>query len=114
MTFVKDFKKQLTENLFKVQDPQELNDPKKVPSTWEKHLYELVDRVNNTETQMNGMKLKGVVKLKEVPLVESYPPEDMLPEDRLYHYLLQPSKEHDDQCKRAMDRTWSKGTYRLS
>ena len=31
----------------------------------------------------------------------------------MYRYLLQPSEEHDDQCKRAMDRIWSKKTYRL-
>ena len=40
-------------------------------------------------------------------------PEDTLPEDGLYRYLLQPREEHDDQCKRAMDRIWSKKTYRL-
>ena len=45
--------------------------------------------------QMIGMSLKDAIKLKEVPLVnqENYPPEDTLPEDGLYHYLLQPS--HD-------------------
>ena len=31
----------------------------------------------------------------------------------MYHYLLQPSEEHDDQRKRAMDRIWSKKAYRL-
>ena len=36
-----------------------------------------------------------------------------MPEDGLYHYLLQPSEEHDDQHRRATDRVWSKGTYRL-
>ena len=53
--------------------------------------------------------------MNEVPLVdrESRPPEDTLPEDGLYQYLLQPSKEHDDQRCRATDRIWSKGTYRL-
>ena len=53
--------------------------------------------------------------MKEVPLVarESYPPEDTLPEDGLYRYLLQHGKEHDDQHRRATDRIWSKGTYRL-
>ena len=45
--------------------------------------------------------------------MESYPPEDMLPEDGLYHYLLQPGEEHDDQYNRAADRIWSKKTYRL-
>ena len=36
-----------------------------------------------------------------------------MPEDGLYQYLLQPGEEHDDQKCRAMDRIWSKKTYRL-
>ena len=53
--------------------------------------------------------------MKEVPLVkqENYPPEEVLPEDGLYPYLLQPGEEHNDQRCRATDRIWSKGTYRL-
>ena len=31
----------------------------------------------------------------------------------MYHYLLQPGEEHDDQRWRATDRIWSKGTYRF-
>ena len=46
--------------------------------------------------------------------VPNYPPEDILLEDELYQYLLQPHEEHGDQCRRATDRKWSKGTYRLS
>ena len=67
------------------------------------------------ETEMIGMKPKVAIKLKEVPLVEreSYPPEEVLPEDGLYRYLLQPGEEHNDQWCRATDRIWSKGTYRL-
>ena len=64
---------------------------------------------------MIGMKPKDAIKLKEVPLVaqESYPPEEVLPEDGFYRYLLQPTEEHDDQRCRAMDRIWSKASYRL-
>ena len=64
---------------------------------------------------MIGMKPKDAIKLNEVPLVdqESYPPEEVLPEDGLYQYLLQPSEEHDNQQCRVRDRIWSKGTYRL-
>ena len=67
------------------------------------------------ETEMIGMKPKDAIKLKEVPLVaqESYPPEEVLPEDELYRYLLQPGEEHDDQQCRATDRIWSKASYRL-
>ena len=113
--FVEALNKILAERLFKVQDAQELNDPKKVLSRWVKHLYGLVDELNDTETEMIGMKPKDAIKLKEVPLVarESYPPEEVLPEDGLYRYLLQPGGEHNDQWHRATDRIWSKGTYRL-
>ena len=113
--FVGALNKMLTERLFKVQDAQEWNDPEKVSANWVKHLYGLVDELNDTETEMIGMKPKDVIKLDEVPLVnqESYPPEKVLPEDGLYRYLLQPGEEHDDQRHRATDRIWSKGTYRL-
>ena len=113
--FVEALNKILGERLFKIQDAQELNDPEKVSVTWVKHLYGLVDKLNNTETDMIGMKPKDAIKLNEVPLVnqENYPPEETLPEDGLYRYLLQPGEEHDDQRHRAMDRIWSKKTYRL-
>ena len=67
------------------------------------------------QTDMIGMKPKDAIKLDQVPLVnrKNYPPEDTLPEDRLYWYLLKPSEEHDDQRRRATDRIWSKKTYRL-
>ena len=105
----------LAERLFKVQDAQELNDPENVSSRWVKHLYGLVDELNDTETEMIGMKPKDAIKFNEVPLVdrESSPPEEVLPEAGLYQYILQPGEEHDDQQCRATDRIWSKGTYRL-
>ena len=49
-----------------MQDAQELNDPEKVSSRWVKHLYGLVD---DTETEMIGMKPNDAIKLDEVPLV---------------------------------------------
>ena len=113
--FVEALNKILAERLFKVQDAQELNDPEKVLSRWVKHLYGLVDELNDTETEMIGMKPNDAIKLKEVPLLnrEACPPEEVLPEDGLYWYLLQPSKEHNDQWCRATDRIWSKASYRL-
>ena len=76
----------LAERLFKVQDAQELNDPEKVSMRWVKHLYGLDDELNDTQTEMIGMKPIDAIKLNEVPLVaqESYPPEEVLPEDGLY------------------------------
>ena len=87
--FVEALNKILTERLFKVQDAQELNDPQKVSSRWVKHLYGLVDKLNDAETEMIGIKPKDAIVLDQVPLVdqESYPPEEVLPEDGLYRYL---------------------------
>ena len=112
--FVEARNKILAEQPFKVQDTQELNDPEKVSSTWVKHLYQLLERLDSTKTQITGMNLWEAIELKKVSLVEDYPPEDTLPEDGLYCYLLQPREEHDNQCKRAMDRIWTKKTYRFS
>ena len=88
--FVEALNKIFAEWLFKAQDAQELNDPKKVSSRWVKHLHGLVDELNDTKTEMIGMKPKDAIKLKEVPLVarEGYPPEEVLPDDGLYCYLL--------------------------
>ena len=96
--FVEAPNKILAERLFKVQNAQELNDSDKVSSRWVKHLYGLVDELNDTETDMIWMKPSDVIKLRQVPLVnqKNYPPEVVLPEDGLYQYLLQPGEEHDD------------------
>ena len=59
------------------------------------------------------MKPKEAIEVKKVPLVENYLQKDVLPEDGLYRYLLQPREEHNDQLKRAMDGIWFKVTYRL-
>ena len=86
IAFVEALSKILAERLFKVQDAQELNDPEKVSLRWVKHLYGLVDELNDTTTEMIGMKPKDAIKLNEVPLVaqESYPEEDAWPKDGLY------------------------------
>ena len=67
--FVEALNKILTERLFKVQDAQELNDPEKVSATWVKHLYRLVDELNDTETEMIGMKPKDAIVVDQVILV---------------------------------------------
>ena len=65
--FIEALNKILAEQLFKVQDAQELNDPERVSSTWVKHLHVLVDCLNDTKTQMTGMSPKDAIKLKKVP-----------------------------------------------
>ena len=68
--FVKALNEILTERLFKVQDAQELNDPEKVSATWVKHLYGLVDELNDTTIEMIGMKPSDAIKLDQVLLVK--------------------------------------------
>ena len=60
----------LSERLFKVQDAQELNYPEQVSSRWVKHLHGLVDELNDTQTEMIGMKPSDAIQLNEVPLVK--------------------------------------------
>ena len=67
--FVEALNKMLAERLFKVQDAQELNDPDKISATWVRHLYGLVDELNDTQTQMTGLKPKDAIKLNQVHLV---------------------------------------------
>ena len=71
-------------------------------------MYGLVDELNDTTIEMIGMKPKDAIVAQE-----SYPPEEVLPEDGLYRYLLQLGEEHNDQWCRATDRIWSKPSYRL-
>ena len=61
--FVEAVNKILAEQLFKVEDAQELNDPDKVSATW--HLYGLVDENNDKETQIIGMKHSDAIKLNK-------------------------------------------------
>ena len=67
--FVEALNKILAERFFKVQDAQELNDSDKVSVTWVRHLYGLVDKLNNTETQITGLKPKDAIKLNQFHLV---------------------------------------------
>ena len=62
--FVEALNKILTERLFKVQDAQE----SKVSLRWVKHRYGLVDELNDTQTEMIGMKPKDAIVLDQVPL----------------------------------------------
>ena len=51
-------------------------------------MYGIVDEVNDMETEMIRMKSKDAIVLDQVPLVTlgSYPEEEVLPEDGLYHH----------------------------
>ena len=114
--FVKNLNKVLVKNSFKIQDAQELNDSEKVSFTWVKHLYQLIDDLNNMKTQMIDMKPKDAIKLKDMTIIrrEKYLAEEKLPENGMYRYLLLPSEENEDKRKRATDNVWSRKTFRLN
>ena len=74
--------------LFKLTDAQELQDPEKVSTIWVKNLNKIVNKMNNTESSMTGMKPKDAIKLDTVPLNKAYPKETVLPEDGLYRIFI--------------------------
>ena len=112
-TFVEDFNKKVAKLLFKPMDAQELQDSEKVSTIWVKNLNKVVNKMNNTESLMIGLKPKDAIKLDTFPLNKTYPEEYVLPEDGLYRYLYQPGGQNGDQKRRATDLIWSKKTYRL-
>ena len=78
--------------LFKLMDAQELQDPENVSTIWVKNLKNIVNKMNNTESSMTGMKPKDAIKLDTVSLDKTYPEETVLPEDGLYRYLYKPGE----------------------
>ena len=64
------------------------------------------------EEEFNTLQTLHLETLNELTGVD-HRMEEVLPEDGLYRYLLQPSEEHNDQRRRATDRIWSKASYRL-
>ena len=91
------FNKELAKLLFKPKDGQELQDPGKVSRISVENLNKIVNKMNNTESSMTGMKPKDTIKLETVPLNKTYPKETVLPEDGLYRYLYQSGEQHGDQ-----------------
>ena len=65
------FKKDLTKQLLKLMDVQEIQDPEKVFAIWVKNLNSIVNKMNNTKSLIIGMKPKDAVKLDIVKLEES-------------------------------------------
>ena len=95
--FVEDFNKELVKLLFQLMDAQELQDPEKVSAIWVKNLNKIVNKMNNTVSPMIGMKPKDAIKLNTVLLDKKYPEETILPQNRLYRYVYQPSEQHGHQ-----------------
>ena len=71
--------------------------------------------MDNTKLLMTEMKAMDSIKLDNIGLdkSETYPKEEVLPEDDLYRYIYQPGEQHGDQKRRAADFIWSENTYWL-
>ena len=95
--FVEAFTKESVNLLFRLMDAQELQDPEKVSTIWVKNLNKTnVNKMDNTELSMIGMKPKDAIKLDIVPLDNTYPEETVQPEDGLYRCLYQPGEQYGD------------------
>ena len=112
--FVERLNRTLAEMLYKIQDAQELNDPKKDSKIWVKDLQNIFKKMNSEITAMIKMKPKDAIKLDHVELkVKEIHENDVLPEDGLYRYLYQPGELEGGQQRRATDMIWSWNTFRL-
>ena len=65
--FVEGSNKKSAKLWFKVMDAQELQDPEKVSTIWVKNLNKIINKMNNTESLMIGMKPKDPIKLDTDP-----------------------------------------------
>ena len=112
--FVERMNRTVAERLYKIQDAQELNNPKKDSKIWVKHLQNIIKKMNSEITAMIKMKPKDAIKLDHVELkVKEIHEKDVLPEDGLYRYLYQPGELEGGQQRRATDMIWSWNTFRL-
>ena len=59
---------------------------KKVSKIWVKNVDKILNKMNNTISDMTGMKPKDAINLDTVLLDKIYPEETVLPEDGLYRY----------------------------
>ena len=95
--FIERFNKTLVERLYKAQDAQELQNPKKDSKIWVKYLQKAVTRLNNERTRTLGMIPAKAAKLGNVELkVKPHPKEEVAREGNLYRYLYKPGQLEDD------------------
>ena len=115
ISFLQAFKKELAKQIFMPVDTQELNDSEKVSAIWFENRNIIVKKMNSIKSSMVDMKPKNAIKLDIVELdkSETYPEENLLPEDGLCRYLYWSGEQHTyEKC--ATDFMWSENTYRLS
>ena len=83
-TLIRPFwKRCLSLSWFKSMDPEELQDPEKVSTSWIKSLYRFVNKMNNKKSLMIYLKSRDAINLDTVKLDKIYPEENVLPEDSL-------------------------------
>ena len=87
--------------------------PENLSAIWFKNLSSIVNKMDNTKLLMAEMKAMDSIKLDNIGLdkSETYPKEEVLPEDDLYRYIYQLGEQHGDQKRRATDFVWSENTY---
>ena len=95
--FVENLNLLLATGLFKIMNAQELNQKGKTSTTWVKHVYETIDKFNNTVVRSTGEKPIDAIKIDKVTQnVKKYAEEEPLNMTAKYRYLLKPGEEHGD------------------
>ena len=95
--FAEGFNKELVKLSLQAMDAQDFEDPETVLEIWVKYLNNIVKKMNNTKSLMNGVKAEDAIKLDIVKLdkYKTYPQKNLFPEDDFYRYLYQPSDQHE-------------------
>jgi len=102
--FVENLNLLLAKDLFKIMDVQELNKEGKTSTTWVKHVYDAVDKLNDTVVRSTGEKPIEAIKSNQVTQkVKVYYMEEPLDTGAKYRYLLKPGEEHGDERRRATE-----------
>ena len=65
--FVENLNLLLATNLFKIMDAQELNQKGKTSNTWVRHVYDTIDKFNNTVVRSTGEKPIEAIEMDKVP-----------------------------------------------
>ena len=76
-----------------------MHDDKKVAAIWIKNPNNIITKIINTKPSMIDMKPQDAIKIDIADLdkFETYPEENVLPEDSLYRYPYRPEKQREDQ-----------------
>ena len=89
-----------------------MHDHEKVAAIWIKNPNNIISKIINTKPSVIDMKPQDAIKIDIADLdkFETYPEENVLPENGLCGYLYHHGEHHGDQIRWNSDFIWSKNT----